>query len=165
MIQEKIIYGGLSFIATYTMAIVNDILGDIFPAHLFTLSNMVYGVMGSLIYTMIEVYGRQSRFVAKIEGALPISNKEIFLFTARLIFSGIFNVIFYAALISYLKVSESTYLAPLVSKEACILIGVAVGILFEFVSSKSFHKSLVIGLKQIVASWLNNAIKILTKND
>ena len=114
---------------------------------------------------MIEVYGRQSRFVAKIEGARPITSIEIFLFTARLIFSGMFNVIFYAGLISFLKISESIYLIPILTKEACILIGIIVGILFEFIASKSFHRSLSIGLKNIVASWLNNIIKILTKND
>jgi hypothetical protein len=156
MIHEKIAIIGFSFASTYFLTEFS--IYQIFPLHIFSYQAFIYGFIANLIYSLLELYRRQKKFVEKVEGVSPFTKDELILKAFRPLMSAIFNVVVFAVLTSYAMSNPNWVFAEnikyLQTKEGTILVGLILGFGFEYITSDASASM----LKRQIREWVKSLL-------
>ena len=156
MIDEKLAILGFSFASTYLHSEWS--IDAIFPIHIFSYQAFIYGFIANLIYSLLELYRRQKKFVEKVEGVQPFTKSELTLKAFRPLMAAIFNVVVFAILTSYSISNPNWVFAEnikyLQTKEGTILVGLILGFGFEYITSDESASM----LKKQVREWVKSLL-------
>ena len=172
-IFETIIIKTISFIfwmwSFGVSGFIEKIVFLVFPQAYFDFRTMIYAFLGNVTYGVFELLMKERELTNGIEGAKPLTLRELVFIGIRPVAAAIFCFVFHALLQTIGKAYNIEFFNALTGIEGTIILGFIVGFSFEFISGRGLFNwmskalfSLLDGIKKALLKWLTNMVD---KND